>query len=155
VPVVLMLGLSVSNPWAVPRIMYVASVILTSVLPSSPSMELPVKPPKSLMLTDLATSPVSLDTSAVTPEAMSPVEIVVSDPIGAHFTAVVAGSALLLIVTLAVPAGSAPGGREAGADEHAPMLAAIRAAAVALKNRFCTSSPRFLAMPAIPSATEM
>jgi hypothetical protein len=82
--------------------------------------------------------------------------IVVSDPIGAHFTAVVAGRALLLIVTLAVPAGSAPGGAAAGGDdEHAPIPAATRAAAVALKNRFCTSPPRFLAIPAIPSDREM
>jgi hypothetical protein len=108
------------------------------------------------MLTDLAISPVSLDTSAVTPEAVSPVVIVVSDPIGTHFTAVVAGRALLLIVTLAVPAGSAPGGDAVGGDEeHAPIPAAITAAAVALKNRFCTSSPRILAMSAIPSDREM
>src|SRR5271163_226056 len=108
------------------------------------------------MLTDSAASPVSLDTNALTPAAVSPVVIVVNDPIGAHFTAVVTGRALSLIVTLAVPAGSAPGVGEAGGDdEHAPTPAAIRAAAVALKNRFCTSPPRFLAMPAIPSAREM
>src|SRR5271156_2637223 len=108
------------------------------------------------MVTDLAVSPVSLDTSALTPAAVSPVVIVVSDPICAHFTAVVAGSALSLIVTLAVPAGRAPGGGEAGGDdEHAAAPAAIRAAAVGVKNRFCTRPPRVLAMVAIPSAREM
>jgi hypothetical protein len=107
-------------------------------------------------VTDLAVSPVSLDTNALTPAAVSPVVIVVSDPICAHFTAVVAGRALSLTVTLAVPAGNAPGGGEAGGDdEHAAVPAAIKAAAVALKNRFCTSPPRFLAMLAIPSGGEM
>lgn len=52
------------------------------------------------------------------------------------------------------PAGSASGG-EGGDDEHAVAPAAINAAAVALKNRFCTSPARFPATIAESPATEM
>jgi hypothetical protein len=112
-------------------------------------MYLPVKPPRSVILMDLALRSVSLETSAVRPAVALPVVIVVSDPIGAHFTAVVAGRSRALIVTLAVPVGNAPGGGEAdGDDEHAVAPAATRAAAIALTNGFCTIPSGF--SPGLP-----
>src|ERR1700733_13415653 len=116
-------------------------------------MYLPVKPPISLMLIVLASSPVSLETRAVTPAAALPAVIVVSDLIGIHFTAFIAGRALALIVTLAVPAGFSPGGGDGVGDEHAAGPAATRTATAALKNFFCMSPPP--ARSAIASAREM
>src|SRR5271156_3809526 len=118
--------------------MYVRPLILTSAFPSSPFMYLPVKPPISLMLMVLASSPVSLETRAVTPAAAVPAVIVVSDLIGMHFTVFTAGRALSLVVTLAVPAGISPGGGDAVGDEHPAAPAATRTAA-ALKKFFCMS----------------
>ena len=150
---VLTLGFEVSNPSAVPRKMYVRPVILTSAFPSSPLMYLPVKPPISLMLMVLASSPLSLETRAVTPAAALPAVIVVSDLIGIHFTAFTAGRALSLIVTLAVPADISPGGGDPVGDEHAAAPTTARTAADALKNCFCMSPPP--ARSAIASAREM
>jgi hypothetical protein len=79
--------------------------------------------------------------------------ITVSDLIGVHFTALTVGSALSLIVTLAVPAGISPGGADAVGDEHAAAPAATRAAAAALKNFFRIKPPP--ARSACASAREM
>ena len=52
------------------------------------------------MLTDSATSPALLDTTAVTPEVASPVLIVVSEPAGTHCTASVVPVSSPLIADL-------------------------------------------------------
>jgi hypothetical protein len=72
------------------------------------------------MLTVSAVSSLSLETIAVTPDAASPVVMVVRLPVAAHCTAWLVPASVPLTVTCAVPATSVPGstGAAAGSEEH-------------------------------------
>src|ERR1700694_6013859 len=82
------------------------------------------------MSTAAAVSSSLFETSAVTPDAWSPVVMVVSEPAGVHCTASVVPVFWLLTVTCAVPAMRAPGGSWGlGGCEEQPETASKVAAA--------------------------